>query len=1604
MANNEEFADKVLSALKKSQKAVDLTETTENIVEEVSQQSDPIFEVTPYGGAVSPEPDGPNTGGFKDILIIPNYGGTAATTPSQINFYWKSPTTPDLTGYDTNVRTTIFNYAQTTGTGVTIPMLVFGGYDGTTNYLPSRNWNAAGAGTTAKIFMDVFRGDLTLDYLELNVGAASTTRQGNLWYDSAGDKVRFAISTSTASGFAKTLAFTDDIPGSVNMFFNWSDSFTNTSTPDLAQDTFTLASGLGVTVFINTGTDTATFGSAVRALDNTITSAQFLIASPAVNAAGTALSFLNDVSYTPNTRNLSVSSGFISASVFSGTAFTGTTFTGSLVGTATSAQNINVATTTSGTYFPVLSNTSSTTSGIAASVDAGLSYNAATDVLITGVFSGNVTGSAVTGNFVTANTLFSGNLSGNAVTATIFTGPLSGTATSAQNLNVATTTSGTYFPILSNTSSTTSGIAASVDAGLSYNAATDVLITGVFSGNVTGNAVTGNFVTANTLFSGNLSGNAVTATWHVGSLVGTATSAQNINVATTTSGTYFPVLSNTSSTTSGIAASVDAGLSYNAATDVLTTGVFSGNVTGTAVTATIFTGPLTGTATTAQNLNVATTTSGTYFPVLSNTSSTTSGIAASVDAGLSYNAATDVLITGVFSGNVTGTAVTGNFVTANTLFSGNLSGNAVTATWHVGSLVGTATTAQNVNSVATGSTNTQFFVMLSPTQAGSGVAVSSAGTALSFQPSTNTLFTTTVQANGVTVGSASNTVNVVSGSLTLGSGTNNVIIPGNLTVQGSTITVDSTISTLVDPIFVIGSAAGGTSLFTDDGKDRGVEFRWSTGAGNASTGFFGFDRSTTRFTFIPTGTNASEVFSGTAGIIEANLTGTAVTASFFTGGSFSGAFTGALTGTATTAQNLNVATTTSGVYFPVLSNTSSTTSGIAASVDAGLSYNAATDVLITGIFSGNVTGSAVTGNFITANTLFSGNLSGNAVTATTGTFTNITGAFSGTATTAQNLNVATTTSGTYFPVLSNTSSTTSGIAASVDAGLSYNAATDVLITGIFSGNVTGNAVTGNFVTANTLFSGNLSGNAVTATIFTGPLTGTATTAQNLNVATTTSGTYFPILSNTSSTTSGIAASVDANLSFNAATDVLITGIFSGNVTGTAVTGNFVTANTLFSGNLSGNAVTASFFTGGTFSGAFTGTATTAQNLNVATTTSGTYFPVLSNTSSTTSGIAASVDAGLSYNAATDVLITGIFSGNVTGNAVTGNFVTANTLFSGNLSGNAVTATWHVGSLVGTATSAQNLNVATTTSGTYFPILSNTSSTTSGIAASVDAGLSYNAATDVLITGIFSGNVTGTAVTGNFVTANTLFSGNLSGNAVTASFFTGGTFSGAFTGSATTAQNLNVVDSGTRNTVHYMLLGSSATGSGVAVSSNTNLSYNPNTNVLTTGGLAVTSSTALSSGTYLTIRTHPTDDNSTTDFFLRGVNSDGTTSKFSVDANGNLRATTKSFDISHPTLPGKRLVYGVLEGPEHGVYHRGTVEGKGAIQVDLPEYWHKLVGEEYTIQLTPWGNYNVHIVEKSQDNFVIRLVGDPISRMWKTIKVDYIVHGSRLDAPLNIIQD
>lgn len=103
---------------------------------------------------------------------------------------------------------------------------------------------------------------------------------------------------------------------------------------------------------------------------------------------------------------------------------------------------------------------------------------------------------------------------------------------------------------------------------------------------------------------------------------------------------------------------------------------------------------------------------------------------------------------------------------------------------------------------------------------------------------------------------------------TIGAATaTSLVVSGNLTVNGTTTTVNSTTVTLDDPILTLG---GDTAPASDDSKDRGVEFRWHNGS-SAFTGFFGFDRTTGKFTFIPNATNTSEVFSGSKGTIDANI-------------------------------------------------------------------------------------------------------------------------------------------------------------------------------------------------------------------------------------------------------------------------------------------------------------------------------------------------------------------------------------------------------------------------------------------------------------------------------------------------------------------------------------------------------------------------------------------------------------------------------------------------------------------------------------------------------------------------------------------------------------
>jgi hypothetical protein len=138
---------------------------------------------------------------------------------------------------------------------------------------------------------------------------------------------------------------------------------------------------------------------------------------------------------------------------------------------------------------------------------------------------------------------------------------------------------------------------------------------------------------------------------------------------------------------------------------------------------------------------------------------------------------------------------------------------------------------------------------------------------------------------------------------------------------------------------------------------------------------------------------------------------------------------------------------------------------------------------------------------------------------------------------------------------------------------------------------------------------------------------------------------------------------------------------------------------------------------------------------------------------------------------------------------------------------------------------------------------------------------------------------------------------------------------------------------------------------------------------------------------------------TTALSVTGGNS--AASNAAVSITGHLEATTKSFNIPHPLLENKRLVYGSLEGPEHGMYARGSfdvVDERRKVAVDLPMYWSSMVNPDYTVNLTTYGNYNVWISERNDSGFWLETNAE---NDWS---FDWSVIGCRKDAKLEVEPD
>ena len=190
------------------------------------------------------------------------------------------------------------------------------------------------------------------------------------------------------------------------------------------------------------------------------------------------------------------------------------------------------------------------------------------------------------------------------------------------------------------------------------------------------------------------------------------------------------------------------------------------------------------------------------------------------------------------------------------------------------------------------------------------------------------------------------------------------------------------------------------------------------------------------------------------------------------------------------------------------------------------------------------------------------------------------------------------------------------------------------------------------------------------------------------------------------------------------------------------------------------------------------------------------------------------------------------------------------------------------------------------------------------------------------------------------------------------------------------------------------------GGGTPGGSNKQIQYNSSSTFAgasgfeyTTGGIANTVSIFSASGTGYTGGLWINTINGSTTRVGIGLSNP----QFELEILGEISATNKSFVIEHPTKPDMKLRYGSLEGPENGVYVRGILIGNNIIET--PDYWVGLVNPDtFTVHLTPIGNFAQLYVEKIEDYKVFVGNNSP-----GKIHCFYTVWAERKDIPKLIVE-
>lgn len=197
----------------------------------------------------------------------------------------------------------------------------------------------------------------------------------------------------------------------------------------------------------------------------------------------------------------------------------------------------------------------------------------------------------------------------------------------------------------------------------------------------------------------------------------------------------------------------------------------------------------------------------------------------------------------------------------------------------------------------------------------------------------------------------------------------------------------------------------------------------------------------------------------------------------------------------------------------------------------------------------------------------------------------------------------------------------------------------------------------------------------------------------------------------------------------------------------------------------------------------------------------------------------------------------------------------------------------------------------------------------------------------------------------------------------------------FAASGSTIKDSSIIDDGTNVSIGHpvtiqghLTLADSATAFGITANKPLNIrATSLALDTISTKGIAVTDGGGIAINGNMTISTSGINTE-TTDLTLGATNHDVKVlaNKFYVNGNpiasvngrsSTLTAAIKNFVIDHPIKPGYELAHSSLEGPEIGVFYRGTGRlSHGRATVVLPDYFDALTRDgSATVLLTAKGD-------------------------------------------------